>query len=103
MKSITTQQLTPGGHTGGLADYGKQSFENFSLALLEKSMLEVMYIVESLNGNLVGCDHSSKLIFDFLQKKFNYPTFVVFFGVLMRFFDVKCLLVVFPSVIQISI
>ena len=50
----------------------------------------------------MGSDHSNKTIFDFLQKKLDYATFVVFLVTLMHFFDVECILVVFISVVQIK-
>ena len=50
----------------------------------------------------MGSDHSNKTIFDFLQKKFDYATFVVFLVTIMHFFDVECILMVFISVMQIK-
>ena len=50
----------------------------------------------------MGSDHSNKTIFDFLQKKLDYATFVVFLVTLVHFFDVECVLVVFISVMQIK-
>ena len=49
----------------------------------------------------MGSDHSNKTIFDFLQKKLDYATFVVFLVTIMHFFDVECILMVFISVMQI--
>ena len=50
----------------------------------------------------MGSDHSNKTIFDFLQKKLDYATFVVFLVTIMHFFDVECILMVFISVMQIK-